>query len=257
MRPERAAKLITPIPERLRLLEETGIDAVLVLPFEDSLACLSARECVQRILVDRLDVRSMHEGANFRFGFKAEAGVAELTAFGQELGFAVTVHDAVESHGMTVSSTAIRELIAAGDVRRARWLLGHTFAVRSTPAKGRGIGTRLTVPTVNLAAYGELLPAFGVYVTRLTVFGSEQEKCFESITNVGNRPTFGEASFAVETHILNFEPMELTEETPLELEFLFRVRAEMQWPSAEALKAQIIRDVGVAKRFFRLVGQSV
>ena len=252
LRPEVAPKLITPIPERLKLIAATGVDAVLVLPFRESLACLKAREFVEKILVAKLGVRSIHEGANFRFGHRAQAGVTELAEFGDEFGFRVTVHPAVETHGLTVSSTAIRELVAAGDVRRARWMLGHTFAIRSTPARGRGIGGRLLVPTVNFAAYPELLPAFGVYVTRLTIASAEGDRCFQSITNIGNRPTFGEPSFAVESHILNFEPVDLTEDTPLELEFLLRLRPEIAWPSPEALKAQIMKDIARAKRFHRL-----
>ncbi len=85
-------------------------------------------------------------------------------------------------------------------------------------------------------------------MTRLTIGGRR----FQSVTNVGNRPTFGEASFAVESHILDFEPVDLDEQTPLELEFLFRLRGEIQWPSPEALKAQIFKDVAKAKRYFRL-----
>jgi riboflavin kinase/FMN adenylyltransferase len=150
---------------------------------------------------------------------------------------------------MEISSSAIRELLAAGDLKRARWMLARSFSVLSTPARGRGIGTRLLVPTVNLAAYAAQLPAFGVYVTRLTVAG----RCFQAVTNVGNRPTFGEASFAVESHILDFEPIELDERTPVELEFLFRLRGEIEWPSPEALKAQIFKDVARAQRYFRLV----
>ena len=256
LRPENAPKLLTPMPERLRLLAATGVDAVLVIPFCESLACMSAREFVETILVEKLRVCAMHEGANFRFGCRAEAGVAELAEFGREFGFKLTVHQPVETHGLTVSSTAIRELVASGAVRRARWMLGHLFAVRSTPARGRGIGGRLLVPTVNLAPYSELLPAFGVYVTRLTVGAGKNPRRFQSITNVGNRPTFGEPSFAVESHILNFEPSnspELTEETPLELEFLLRLRPEIQWPTPEALKAQIFKDIGRAKRYFRLL----
>jgi riboflavin kinase/FMN adenylyltransferase len=132
---------------------------------------------------------------------------------------------------------------------RARWMLGRPFEIRSTPARGRGIGTRLLVPTVNLAAYDGQLPAFGVYVTRLTVAGRN----FQAVTNVGNRPTFGAASFAVESYILNFEPIELDDQTPLELEFLHRLRGEREWPSPEALKAQIFKDVAKAKRYFRLM----
>jgi len=248
LRPAEAPRLLTPISERLRLLSFTGIDAVVVLPFDAALASLPAREFARGILVDALGVRGVHEGGNFRFGHRAEAGVAELEAFGAEFGFAVHVHAPVKAHGLEVSSSAIRERVAAGDVTRARWMLGRPFAVRSTQARGRGIGTRLLVPTVNLAAYDGLLPAFGVYVTRLTVGGRR----FQAVTNVGNRPTFGEASFAVESHILDFEPMELGEETPIELEFLLRLRGEIEWPSPEALKAQIFGDIARAKRYFRL-----
>jgi riboflavin kinase/FMN adenylyltransferase len=127
-------------------------------------------------------------------------------------------------------------------------MLGRPFSVRSTQARGRGIGTRLLVPTVNLAPHEELLPAFGVYVTRLTVAG----RCFRAVTNVGNRPTFGEASFAIESHILDFEPIDMDEQPPIDLEFLLRLRGEMKWPSPEALKEQIFKDVAKAKRYFRL-----
>jgi riboflavin kinase / FMN adenylyltransferase len=256
LRPEAAPRLITPMEERLRLLAGTGIDAVVVLPFDAALAELTAREFVRWVLVGALGVSALHEGGNFRFGRHAEAGVRELEEFGAEFGFAVRTHQAVRVHGLEVSSSAIRRLVAAGDVRRARWMLGRAFGVRSTPTRGRGIGTKLLVPTVNLAAYTGLLPGFGVYVTRLTIGGSGGRRCFQAVTNVGNRPTFGEASFAVESHILDFEPMDLDEETPIDLEFLMRLRGEMEWPSTEALKAQILRDVGSAKRYFRLGANS-
>jgi riboflavin kinase/FMN adenylyltransferase len=248
LRPEEAPRLITPTAERLRLLAETGIDAVLLLKFDEALANLAPRTFVERILVGALGVRAVHEGRNFRFGHGAAAGVEELAAMGAELGFTVRLHAAVCVHGLEVSSSAIRALVAAGDVRRARWMLGRPFTVLSTPARGRGIGTRLLVPTVNLAAYDGLLPAFGVYVTRLKIAG----RTFEAVTNVGNRPTFGEASFAVETHILDFAPVEMSEETPIELEFLMRLRGERVWPSAEELKAQIFKDVARARRYFRI-----
>jgi riboflavin kinase/FMN adenylyltransferase len=248
LRPARAPKLITPTPERIRLLAGTGIDAVLVLPFDAALAALPARDFVERILAGALGIRSVHEGHSFRFGHAAAAGVRELAAFGAEFGFAVHVHGAVRVRGLEVSSSAIRVLVAAGDMRRARWMLGRPFSVLSTPARGRGIGTRLVVPTVNLAPYDGLLPALGVYVTRLKIAG----RVFESVTNVGNRPTFGEPSFAVESHILDFGPVDLDEQTPLELEFLLRLREEIKFPSPEALKAQIFKDVARAKRYFRL-----
>ncbi len=245
--PKEAPRLLTFLPERLKLLSTTGVDGILVLQFDEALSRVTAEGFVRDFLVGALRVRGIHEGSNFRFGHGAKAGVNELRAFGDQFGFDVHVHPAVRIHGLEVSSSAVRSLIAAGDVRRARWMLGRVFGVHSHPAKGRGVGTKLLVPTVNLAAYEGLLPSFGVYVTRLTV----GDKCFESVTNVGNRPTFEGIGFGVETHILNFEPVDLTEETPLRLEFLFRLRGEMQWPSTEALKAQIFKDVARAKRYFR------
>jgi riboflavin kinase/FMN adenylyltransferase len=242
LRPAQALRLLTPMDERLRLLAATGVDAALVLNFDEALAALNAREFVQRILVDALGVCALYEGGNFRF--------EDLAEFGAEFGFDVHIHAPVRVRALEVSSSAIRALVADGDMRRARWMLGRPFGVRSTSAHGRGIGTRLLVPTVNLAAYVGLLPAFGVYVTRMTIGGRR----FQAVTNVGNRPTFGEASFAVESHILNFEPIDLDEQTPVELEFLLRLRGEIEWPSPEALKAQIFKDVAKAKRYFRLMG---
>ncbi len=248
LRPAVAPKLLTPMPVRVELLAGTGVDAVLVLPFDAAFARMRAREFVERVLVKTLHVCGVHEGGNFRFGHRAEGGVKQLQAFGVEFGFGVRVHRSVRVHGLEISSSAVRALVAAGEMKRARWMLGRPFAVRSTGARGRGVGTRLLVPTVNLAHYDALLPAFGVYVTQLTIGG----RCFQAVTNVGNRPTFEGVGFAVETHILNFEPVELNEETPLDLEFLMRLRPEMEWPSPEALKAQILKDVDRAKRYFRL-----
>jgi riboflavin kinase/FMN adenylyltransferase len=108
------------------------------------------------------------------------------------------------------------------------------------------------VPTINLAPYSELLPGNGVYITTMTVGAGDAAEQFDAVTNVGNRPTFGEDSFTVESHLLNFHPMELTEETPLQLAFLKRLRPEMKWPNPEALREQIGRDVAQAKRYFSL-----
>jgi riboflavin kinase / FMN adenylyltransferase len=253
LRPATAPRMLTPITERLRLLSLTGIDAAVVLPFDAALATLPAREFVRRILADALKVHSLHEGDNFRFGHRAEAGIQELTALGAEFGFTVHVHPPLHVRGLEVSSSAIRERLAAGDVTRARWMLGRPFEVRSTQIRGRGIGTRLLVPTVNLAIYDGQLPAFGVYVTRLRVEGCN----FQAVTNVGNRPTFGAPSFAVESHILDFEPVEVDERTPMELDFLLRLRGEIKWPSPEALKEQIAKDVAQAKRYFRLADRAL
>ena len=248
LRPETCPRLISPLDTRLELLEQTGVDAVLVLPFTRELARMRASEFVTAIVCNALHAVEVHEGPNFRFGYRAEGGIADLRLLGASLGFDVVIHGACQVRGVTVSSSRIRELIAAGGLSLARALLGHGFFVDSTPAKGRGIGSTLTVPTINLAPYTELLPANGVYVTQLRVAG----EWFDAVTNVGDRPTFGEDSFAVESHLLNFHPVPLEEQTPLRLCFYQRLREERRWPSPEALKAQILRDVAEAKRYHAL-----
>jgi riboflavin kinase / FMN adenylyltransferase len=248
LRPEVSPKLITPLYARLELLKATGVDAVLVLPFTATLSRMRAQEFVTTILHDGLRAVQVHEGPNFRFGYRAEAGIHELSVLAQMLGFEVVIHSACCLRGFTVSSSKIRELISRGDLRTARLLLGRSFSVHSTPAQGRGLGSKLTVPTINLAPYTELLPANGVYVTQLRVAG----EWFDAVTNIGNRPTFGEDSFAVESHLLNFRPVELTAETPLELVFHRRLREEQRFPSPEALKQQILRDAARAGRYLHL-----
>jgi riboflavin kinase / FMN adenylyltransferase len=249
LRPDTCPKLITPLETRLELLGNTGIDAVLVLPFTAALSRMRATEFATAIIRDVLGAVEVHEGANFRFGYRAEGGVSELSALGRDHGFAVVVHPSCQVRGITCSSSKIRDLLSRGDLGTARALLGHGFFIDSTPARGRGVGSTLTVPTINLAPYSELLPANGVYITRLRI----AEEWFDAVTNVGNRPTFGADSFSVESHILNFRPMTLTEETPLRLLFLRRIREERRWPSPEALKEQILRDVAQAKRYLHLL----
>jgi riboflavin kinase/FMN adenylyltransferase len=246
----RRTPLITPLAQKLDLLAAAGIDAALVLEFDEELRRCSAREFAERVLRDALHTVEVHEGETFRFGYGAATDVAGLSDLGRELGFIVRAYEPRIIDGAPVSSSRIRALIAAGDIGDANALLGRRFAVRSTPAHGRGYGARYTVPTINLAAYPELLPAIGVYVTTLKVGMDAGSRTFQGVTNVGNRPTFGADSFAVETHLLDFEPIALDESTPLELAFLQRIRDERRFESPEALRAQIQRDVATAKSVF-------
>lgn len=248
LHPENSFRLITPLNEKLDLLGQTELDATLVLPFTLELSRLTAREFARSVLQGALKAVEVQEGENFRFGAGAQADVADLISLGKELGFEARVHRPTLWRGTAVSSSGARAAIAKGDVRAARQLLGRPFEILSTPAPGRGYGSRYTVPTINFAQYDELLPANGVYVTCLEVDGER----FESVTNVGTRPTFDNGSFAVETHILNFHPIALDERTELRLQFLDRLREEKKWPTPEALKVQIGRDVARARHYFRL-----
>jgi riboflavin kinase/FMN adenylyltransferase len=249
LRPDSAPKLLTPTAEKLRLLEQTGIDAVLLLPFTRDLSLMGPKEFVQQILCNCLRAGEVHEGYNFHFGHKAAGDVELLTKLGHEFGFEVVVYPEMRLRGESVSSTRIRELVQQGNASRARTLLGRSFAIQSTPGRGRGYGAKYTVPTINLSRYEELVPKDGVYITQ-TRIGTE---CFDSVSNVGNRPTFGSDSYAVETHLLNFHPLDLTAETPVELFFLARVRDEIKFDSIDALRQQIGRDVARAQHYFGLM----
>jgi riboflavin kinase/FMN adenylyltransferase len=257
LRPDQNLKLLTPLPEKLRLLEATGVDAVLLLPFSRDLSLMTPRQFAHEILKKRLHAREVHEGYNFHFGHKAAGDIQTLRDLGREKDMGFEVHDYPEMRlrGEPVSSSHIRKLLSEGRVSRARHLLARPFSILSTAGRGRGYGAKYTVPTINLAHYEELVPKDGVYITRTRIGSGDgrdhNDDCFDSVTNVGNRPTFGADSFAIETHLLKFHPIELSAETEVEIYFLDRLRDEIKFPSVEALKEQIGRDVRKAQKYLR------
>ena len=252
LRPEHPLRLITPLERKLELLQQTDLDAVLLLPFSAEFARTTALGFCTSILRDRLRTVELHEGADFRLGYGGEADMTALARLGESIGFTTEIFSPLRLGGQVVSSSRIRSLINAGDVGSARKLMGRPFSMDSTPAHGRGFGSKYAVPTVNLAPYENLIPGNGVYVTDLRIGTGERAVHFEGVTNVGNRPTFGEDSFAVETYVLRFQPFPLDESTSLRLTFLKRLREERKWASPEALKEQIGIDVTRAERWFAL-----
>jgi riboflavin kinase / FMN adenylyltransferase len=249
LRPDHNLTLLTPLPEKLRLLETTGIDAVLLLPFSRDLSLMTPHQFAHDILKKRLHASDVHEGYNFHFGHKAAGDIKLLRELGREMGFEVHDHPEMCLRGDRVSSSHIRKLLSEGRVSRARYLLARPFSILSTAGRGRGYGSKYTVPTINLARYEELIPRDGVYITRTRV----GDECFDSVTNIGNRPTFGADSFAIETHLFNFHPLELSAETEVEIHFLNPLRDEIKFPSVEALKEQIGRDVRKGQKYLRLL----
>ena len=250
LRPDNNLKLLTPLAEKVRLLALTGIDAVLALPFTRDLSLMTPHQFAHEILKKRLHAREVHEGYNFHFGHKATGNIETLRELGREMGFEVHGYPEMRLRGEPVSSSHIRKLLAEGRVSRARHLLARPFNILSTAGRGRGYGAKYTVPTINLSHYEELVPRDGVYITRTRI----DKECFDSVTNIGNRPTFGADSFAIETHLLNFHPLALSADTEVELHFLDRLREEIKFPSVEALKEQIGRDVRKAQRYLRRLG---
>jgi len=241
--PERAPKLISTLAQRLRQFEQAGIGAVLVQPFSAAFAALSPAEFCRDILAGALNARRVLVGQDFRFGIRQSGDVGTLRA----LGFDVRPVEDIGPGGTRASSTAIRILVAAGRVSAARRMMGRPFALEGAVVTGRGIGRRLTVPTLNLAAENELLPATGVYVTR--TFDPGTGGRWGSVTNIGYRPTFGDGGLTVETYLLDPPPAEAPES--IEVSFLARVRGERKFDTPEALRAQILRDAGAAQRFHR------
>jgi riboflavin kinase/FMN adenylyltransferase len=249
LRPDAAPRLITPQPVKERLLAQCGLDALVVIPFTRDFSMMPAGDFAREIIRGRLCATEVHEGENFHFGHKAGGTSRRLVELGSELGFQVKLYPVMMLRGNPVSSSHIRRMISEGKVAPARRLLGRVFSITAAPGRGRGFGHKYTVPTINLSRYDELTPGDGVYITRTRV----GEEVFESVTNVGNRPTFGEDSFAIETHLLNFHPLELTAQTEVEIFFEQWRRSEIKFPSVEALRDQIGRDVRRARRYFELL----
>ncbi|HEY6253543.1 MAG TPA: riboflavin kinase, partial [Candidatus Angelobacter sp.] len=164
LHPDAAPRLITPRPLKEALLAQSGVDALLCVPFTRDFSMTPPVEFARNILAGKLHAKEVHEGENFHFGHKAEGNAQRLQDFGREFGFAVNTYPVMMIRGEPVSSSHIRKLIAAGQVGRARRLLGRIFSICAVPGRGRGYGHKYTVPTINLSRYDELVPGDGVYL---------------------------------------------------------------------------------------------
>lgn len=249
--PQRAPRLMTTPERRCALMAEEGVRHCLVLPFTAELARLTPEDFVRKVLVEALQARAVMVGDNFRFGHKQAGDTAILAQFGRKYGFTTEVIQAIRLRGVVVSSSGIRLLIEAGKVAQAARLLEHPYTVEGIVVPGEGIGSRFTVPTLNLATTAELMPAVGVYITR--TFEDGGARTWPSITNVGYRPTFGGRQLTVETFLL--EPLEGAAPLRIRVEFLRRVREERKFRDPDALKKQILRDVERARTYFRRSGK--
>jgi len=244
--PERAPRVLTPPEVKARLIEQLGIEILLVLPFTREFSQLSPFEFV-RLLTRRLQAVSLHVGPNFRFGHR-HAGEAEtLQALAGQDGCKVEVLPVVAVRGQQVSSSRIRELLTAGQVGKAGRLLGRPFANYGHIVAGSGVGKKETVPTLNLEHLEAQTPKVGVYVTRTRI----GQITHDSVTNVGHKPTFGPHRLTVESYLLNFADEIRASE--MQVEYLHRLRDEIKFPNPASLKAQIQRDVSRSVKFFRLL----
>jgi riboflavin kinase / FMN adenylyltransferase len=244
LRPDHAPRMIQTFSQRLAGLEQMGLDAVLVLRFDRALSLLSPGEFIQNILMERLHVAGILVGANFCFGHRGAGDARLLTDFGKEHGYDVETVPPVEIGGHVVSSTAIRNAVAEGNVADAVPLLGRPFSLTGEIRSGAGRGRTILFPTLNLAPEQELLPKLGVYATESVIRGN----VFRSVTNVGTRPTFEGQGITVESHLFGFN--EEIAGGPMEVRFHTRLRDERKFSGADQLRAQIARDIAAAREYF-------
>jgi riboflavin kinase/FMN adenylyltransferase len=246
LRPENAPRMIQTFSQRLAGLEQMGLDAVLVLRFDRALSLVSPEEFIERILMQRLHVAGILVGANFCFGHRGAGDVRLLTNFGKVHGYDVEIVPPVEIGGRVVSSTAIRNAVAEGNVAEAVPLLGRPFSLTGEIRSGAGRGRTILFPTLNLVPEQELLPKLGVYATESAVHG----RVFRSVTNVGTRPTFDGQGVTVESHLFGFN--EQIANGPMEVRFFTRLRDEQKFSGPDQLRTQIVRDIAAAQEYFSL-----
>lgn len=229
--------LITTIEEKLRLLEECSIDAVVVIPFTIEYSRTTAEQFVRHDLVGKLAIKKIIVGHDYKFG-RGKSGTSDyLIAAGREHNFDVEVIDAFKVGDDIVSSTLIRNLLFAGNVKKASALLGRWYNVAGVVEKGHGRGIELGFPTANLRAQKELIPAAGIYA----VYAFRQGKRYLAAVNIGEKPTFADYVSTFEAFLLDFSG-ELLGET-IDVHFVEKLRDIIKFDGPESLKKQIAADV--------------
>ena len=246
--PDRAPKLISTLDQKIRLIENAGIDVLFLVQFDEPFSRLLPDDFVKHYLVDGLHARAICVGANFNFGYRQQGTLETLRRFNAN--FEIIEVPPVTVRGVLASSSRVRKLISDGSVSPACRLLGRRVQLDGDLVGGAGRGRSVTVPTLNLDSVNELLPKTGVYVTRISL---DDRPFMDSVTNIGVRPTFGVNELTIETFVLA-GPVP-PDASAARLEFLWRLRDEMKFESPEALRNQIGADVHRARKFFRLLGE--
>jgi len=240
--PDRVPPSIYTLPQKLRALAALGADAAWVIPFDQAFSRKTGQAFVTGLACDFGSLRSVCVGAEFTFGHQRSGDLELLRKLGSTLGFAVHGLEAVTTEGLAVSSTRIRDAIRAGDLDAASRMLGRAYALAGRVVRGDGLGRNLGFPTANLETRGLALPPTGVYAARALARGRSRA----AVLNLGFRPTLDTTTpqLRVEAHLPGFDGDLYGEE--LELTFVGKLREEQRFPSIEALKGQIARDIRTA-----------
>ncbi|HEC98443.1 MAG TPA: bifunctional riboflavin kinase/FAD synthetase [Nitrospirae bacterium] len=240
--PDRKLKLLTPLDEKIRLIEMTGIDVFLCIDFDREFAKMAPDDFVREVLVDKLKVKHVIVGHNYRFG-KGKKGTTDLLRRrGGKYGFKVSVVRNRIISGYTVSSSRIRQLLLWGRVCEAATLLGRPYSIHGKVITGAGRGASiLGIPTANIETPNELAPREGVYAVKVKINGN----VYDGVANIGKNPTFGGESLSYEAHLFDFNGDLLGKD--IRLFFIDRIRGEKTFPDAESLKKEIDKDIETAK----------
>jgi riboflavin kinase/FMN adenylyltransferase len=237
---------ITRLREKFRALEECGIDNVLVIPFNQRLASLSASDFVRKVLHHYLHPAHIIVGDDFRFGHKRQGDFALLEAMGKELGFSVSAMPTTLIDGERVSSTRVRQALMSGDHVLAAHLLGHPYCMLGRVRPGDQLGRQLGFPTANIFLHRKLTPVRGIYT--VTMHGIADHP-LPGVANVGTRPTVDGTRTLLEVHLLDFN--QDIYGRYVKVEFCEKLRDEVRFATLELLKEQIAKDVIVARNFFK------
>ncbi len=244
LHPETSVNYLCSLEERVKLIEEIGVDRVAVVPFTAQLSLMSAHDFT-KMLVDELQMEYLIVGPDFVLGHDREGTVDVLSKLGEEMEFEVQTVPLLTEDGEKVGSSTIRAALAVGDVGKAARLLGRSFSLRGLVARGAERGRSIGFPTANIdVGADQALPAFGVYVTKAYI----DDVCYKAVTNIGIRPTFSEVRPTVETYILDFDGDLYGKEVRIEL--IDRLREERRFSGVEDLVVQINIDIEATRRAF-------
>jgi len=245
--PDRVPKQILTLAQKEELLAEMGVDALLVVPFSQDFSRWTADRFIDEFLVQALQAKEVRIGRDFCFGAGREGNLPRLQAAGERHGFRVEGVGDVKVHGIRVSSSLVRDAIEKGAIRTANIALGRTDFVDGRVATGRKLGRKIGFPTVNIDPSNDLFPGSGVYVT--TSRFESFSRSFESVTNIGVRPTLYENyAITIESHILDFDSNVYGD--TVRVYFHRRLRHEQQFQSAVELTNQIRMDIAASRRYF-------
>jgi riboflavin kinase/FMN adenylyltransferase len=243
--PENAPTRLTRLREKVEELSRLGVDRLVVLRFDEELANLSAREFVELLLIEGLDIRHLVVGDDFRFGKDRQGDYATLEMMANEFGYELDHTDTCSFEGERISSTRIRQTLANDDLQLASQLLGRGYAISGRVVHGDKRGRELGFATANMELHRLHSPVTGVYVTR--VHGID-DKSYPAVTSIGTRPMFDGEGMRLETHILDFD--EILYAKHIRVEFLQKLRPESKYSDIDALIKAIESDIENARQYF-------